>query len=153
MATTKPKKKVKKKTKKITVNQQITALNGAHLALEDDFRELKLRVKEIAKLKTTITRCQTLIKSYENREGNSERMYTNAMLRMREIHKDYISLFKKWGTTITFFEKRIPGEDWIPGGLREDDTDPSEEKNRPYDMHSGGRPGGHSVTPFNRKDK
>lgn len=152
MATTKPKKKVKKKVKKPTLNQQITALHGAYLALEDDFIELKLRVKEIAKLKTTITKCQTLIKSYENREGNSERMYTNAMLRMREIHKDYISLFKKWGTTITFFEKRIPGEDWIPGSANEED-DSTEKKARPYDLHSGGPPGGHSVTPFNRKDK
>ena len=106
----------------LTDSQQIIKLKDSVRDLNENFSKLKYkfrnifpRMKKIEELRATITRCEKLILHYQSTEIKSEKMYNRTMDRMREIEKDYASLFKKWNTTITFFEKRGEKGEWKPG--------------------------------------
>lgn len=97
------------------LEENLKKLTASHVALKYKYRNIFPRMRKVEDLRATITKVYILIRSFQARDENSERMYNAAILKMQEIQKDYESLFKKWGTTITFFEKRNEGGDWIPG--------------------------------------
>ena len=121
-------KKVKEKSPPLservkTIEEKITViysyLNDHHHKHESH----KSRLKKVEGMHATIRKCHTKITGYNTINNKSVGFYNKVILRMREIQKDYNALFNKMGSTITFFERRKPGEDWIPG-------DPVDETDR-----------------------
>jgi hypothetical protein len=103
------------------LDKRISALEGTAIFHEEHLNSHKKRLKKTEGMHSTIRKCHTKITGYNTINNKSVNFYNKVILRMREIQKDYNALFKKMGSTITFFEKRKAGEDWIPG-------DPMEER-------------------------
>lgn len=104
------------KKPKIVVTQ-IQALRADVTALKYTLSRLKIEVRKIEELRATITKCNSTIKQYESSMKRREAHAFKNAKRMTQIEKDYISLFKMQGTTITFFEKRNKKGDWISGEI------------------------------------
>ncbi len=91
------------------------------------FRSQTKRLKKTERMHATIRKCHIKITTYNSINNKSVNFYNKVILRMREIQMDYNSLFKKMGSTITFFEKRLPGGNWMPGDpLEEVEVDQAE---------------------------
>ncbi len=94
---------------------RLLKLENSQLFHSEQLSSHKNRIKKTEEMHGTIRKCHTKITTYNSINNKSVNFYNKVILRMREIQKDYDALFRKMGTTITFFERREPGEDWIPG--------------------------------------
>lgn len=104
------------------LSKRVVALEKQMRAMRESLTEHSYKLtshtkhlKKTEKMHAIIRQCHIKITGYNSINNKSVNFYNKVILRMREIQKDYTSLFKKVGTTITFFEKRELGEDWIPG--------------------------------------
>ncbi len=90
---------------------------------QQNLRQLKLKTKKLEKMNIIIAACNTQINKFNSIHLKVIRVAQRNEIKMEEIIKDYESLFKKWNTTITFYERRTKGGDWIPGTNKEEDEE------------------------------
>ncbi len=103
------------------ITERLSCMQMTLNAFSYKFESHANRLKKTQGMHATIRQCHTKMMGYNTINNKSVHFYNKVILRMREIQKDYDALFKKMGATITFFERREAGEDWIPG-------DPMEER-------------------------